>query len=152
MNTELSTLEKLIHTSLRLPTTPIRLPTLLEILGYSENACTRLLAFFVDTTQPHQLHDLLIRALLAAAGKEPADNAPLTTLEVRREARTPKDNRLDLLIRTGGYIIGVEHKIGASLHNDLVDYAALLSNEAANYPSPQDVQVVCVRHLLVAQS
>ncbi|MBC7447856.1 MAG: PD-(D/E)XK nuclease family protein [Hymenobacteraceae bacterium] len=142
MNAEFSALEKLAHAGLRLPTAPARLPTLLEILEYSENACTRLLAFFIDTTQPHQLHDLLVRALLATVGKEPPSNTPITTLEVRREARTPKDNRLDLLIRTDRYIIGVEHKIGAPLYNDLTDYATLLSNEAAKHPSVEVMALV----------
>ncbi len=106
--------------------------TFLELAGYPhyENVCSNLLSFYLDPGAEHGMGDLLLRALMECAGIE--WKAPIhETKPPKRESTTEKGGRLDLLVQTEEFIIGVENKIWASLHNDLHDYAAFVTKHAS---------------------
>jgi hypothetical protein len=101
-------------------------PTFMEISGYPhyENVCTNILAFFFDSKESHNMKDLLLRALFKVIGLEVDD---LVVNEVIREQATFENKRLDLIITTDEYVIGIENKIFAGVYNDLDLYSNYLS-------------------------
>ena len=106
------------------PRLPKRMPTVFDIAKYPhyENVCSNILGFFFDTQECHGLRDLALKSLLQVydtdLGKHSYD-----TRAVKREEPTESQNRLDLLVDAGDYVVAIENKIWASLYNDLVDYA-----------------------------
>jgi hypothetical protein len=50
--------------------------------------------------------------------------------KVEREERTRKNNRIDIVVYTKKYIIGIENKINAWLYNPIEDYYAYLRDKA----------------------
>jgi hypothetical protein len=104
--------------------------TFMEIAGYTyyENMCSNILQFFLEPSNEHGLKDLMLISLIRTV--EP--NFPLSTyfgeVKITREHVTKAQNRLDLLIQTEDYIIGIENKIFHHLHNDLSDYKDLVDS------------------------
>lgn len=105
-------------------------PSFMEISGYPyyENVCSNILQFFFKTDEVHGMKDLLIRALFKAAGKEYLYE--LSVNDVLREQTTLNNNRIDILIETDEFLIGIEVKIFAQLYNDLKDYSDFLNSIA----------------------
>lgn len=101
-------------------------PTIMELSGYPyyENVCSNILSFFFDTSQPHNMKDLFIRALFNVIGEDIRD---IVVNEVIREQITPEGKRLDLVILTDVYVVGIENKIFAGLYNDLENYSKYLN-------------------------
>jgi PD-(D/E)XK nuclease superfamily len=100
-------------------------PTFMEISGYPhyENVCTNILSFFFDTSEVHNMKDLLLRALFKVMGLDVTD---LIVNEVVREQVTSENKRIDLVILTDEFVIGIENKIFAGLYNDLDIYSNYL--------------------------
>jgi hypothetical protein len=98
--------------------------TFMEISGYPhyENVCSNILQFYLNPSNEHDLKDLVINSLLLEINDKLKIDPDSETIEIFREQKTLKDNRLDLLILTKEYVIGIENKIFHFLNNDLEDY------------------------------
>ncbi len=100
--------------------------TFMEVSGYPhyENVASNILAFFFDPGAEHGLNDLLIAAFLQLAGHKmpPA----VGKISIKRERGTDDRKRLDLLIDSETFTIGIETKIFHRLGNDLAGYASVI--------------------------
>lgn len=96
--------------------------SIFEISGYPhyENVCSNILAFYLDPQREHGLGNLVLGALLKCCGYELGKQNEV--VEIRREFSTHGGGRLDLLIVTDNYVVGIENKIFHHLNNDLSDY------------------------------
>lgn len=105
--------------------------TFLEIAGYPhyENVCSNLLSFYLDPEEEHGMGDLLLRALMTCMGI-PWETT-IHKAQPNREVCTSQRGRIDLLVVTEDFMIGVENKIWAFLHNDLDDYGKLIAETGA---------------------
>lgn len=102
----------------------------MEVSGYPhyENVASNVLGFFFQPDAEHGLGDLLLRAFIATAFGPDFEGA--NTAEVHRELATEAGGRLDLLIKAGGVVIGIENKIFHHANNDFADYAKLIDRHA----------------------
>lgn len=98
--------------------------TFMEISGYPhyENVCSNILQFYLDPNNEHGLKDLVLNSLLHIIDRDFKFDNDFEAIEIYREHKTIADKRLDLLILTENYSIGIENKIFHHLHNDLTDY------------------------------
>lgn len=98
--------------------------TFMEINGYPhyENVCSNILMFYLDPYNDHGLKDLVLNSLMQLIDINFKFDTDFEAIEIYRESKTIADNRLDLLILTENYAIGIENKIFHHLHNDLSDY------------------------------
>ncbi len=98
--------------------------TFMEICGYPhyENVCSNILQFFLNPTNEHGLKDLMLNSMLQLLEKDFKFETDIETIDILREYPTLKGNRLDLIIITENYVVGIENKIFHHLHNDLNDY------------------------------
>ncbi|XSG76546.1 PD-(D/E)XK nuclease family protein [Herpetosiphon llansteffanensis] len=105
----------------KLPPQPTTTPTFLEIAGYPhlENVASNILAFYLQSTNQHNLGNLLFRALMQLVDRDIQGDYPVTA---RREDVTAGNKRIDLVIETPEFIIGIENKIYHQLDNDLAIY------------------------------
>jgi hypothetical protein len=96
----------------------------MEICGYPhfENVCSNILQFYLDPNDEHGLKDLVINSLLHQIDGEFKFDNDFEKIEIFREHKTNAGNRLDLLILTENYSIGIENKIFHHLYNDMSDY------------------------------
>lgn len=105
--------------------------TFMEIAGYPhyENVCSNILKFYLNPkTKLHGLDDLLFKSLLQSSNKL---NAPFTDFDnvtVKREVVTDK-GRIDLVLFTNRWVIGIENKIRHTLQNDLDEYSTFLRKQ-----------------------
>ena len=90
-------------------------PTFLDISGFPhyENVCSNILQFFFQTNEAHGMGDLFIQSLLKTAGENISNT--IIVNEVFREQPTPSGKRLDIVITTDDYVVGIENKIYAVL-------------------------------------
>ena len=105
-------------------------PTLIEITGYQtkENFYNNILAFFLQTDAAHGMGDLVVSSLLEAVDIETDD---VNVSNVVREYTTDKrKRRIDLLIETRRYIIGIENKIYARAYNKFEEYSKTINTLA----------------------
>jgi hypothetical protein len=118
-----------------------RTKTFMEISGYPhyENVCSNILKFYLDPTNEHGLKDLVLNSLMHLIDKNFQFDINFEQIEVYREHRTINDNRLDLVILTENFAIGIENKIFHHLHNDLTDYKNTVKSFCYNSRKP-----VCV--------
>lgn len=118
-----------------------RKKTFMEISGYPhyENVCSNILKFYLDPSNEHGLNDLVLNSLLHLIDKDFQFDIDLEQIEVFREHRTINDNRLDLLILTDNYSIGIENKIFHHLHNDLTDYKNTVKSFCYNSRKPINI-------------
>lgn len=119
----------------------------LEIAGFPnrENVVSNLLAYFFDTNEDHELGDLAIVSLLAAA-KIPIKTVLQTA--VSRELGTTNKKRLDILVETETAVVVIENKIYASLYNDLNEYSDHAEKIAAK-SSKKPIKIVLSPFLVV---
>nr|WP_255478538.1 PD-(D/E)XK nuclease family protein [Rufibacter sp. XAAS-G3-1] len=84
----------------------------MEISGYPhyENVCSNILKFYLDINNEHELKDLIINSVVHCADKDFHLEYEFENIEVLREVETNNGNRLDILIKTNNYIIGIENK------------------------------------------
>lgn len=115
----------------------LRVPrTFLELSGYPhyEKVCSNLLAFYLEPGAEHGLRDLLLRALMNCVGLR--WETMIHRAKVITEVETDTGGRLDLLVTTDEFVIGIENKIWAALHNDLADYGTLVHARATEAGVP----------------
>lgn len=106
------------------PSSPERLPTLMEIAGFPhyERVCSNVLAFFLDPSKPHGFGTLFLDAL-AHVGKIAGQGSAISgDVQVDREARTDAGNFVDILIQSDSHAIVIENKIFAGAANPFSDY------------------------------
>ena len=105
---------------------------------HSEIACSNILAFFFDPNEEHGLGDLLLKSLLAAAGK-PAVNE-CRSIRVERELATEERKRLDIvLVAEREMVAGIENKLGHSAEgNPYADYSQELERLAGENAVPNN--------------
>lgn len=122
-----------------------RSSTFMEIAGYPhyENVCSNILAFFLDPAAEHGLGDLVLRAFLTMAGK------PETTislpLKITREHPAEQDKRIDLVIDSESFTLGIENKIYHWEANDLENYARVIDALAAGKEKEPLKMILCLR-------
>ena len=125
----ISNYEKVLNDfkSLHIQTVAIE-PTFLDISGFPhyENVFSNILQFFFQTNEAHGMGDLFIQALLKTVGENISNT--IIVNEVFREQPTPSGKRLDIVITTDDYVVGIENKIYAVLTNDLADYSTYLQS------------------------
>lgn len=97
--------------------------TFLDIVEKShlENVWSRILAFYFDPNNVHRMKDLMIKSLFDAI-KKPKTFHSLHSYNVQTEYPTNKSNRIDIVITSSEFVIGIENKVNAYLYNDLKDY------------------------------
>lgn len=98
-------------------------------LGFNENVSTRTLAFFLDTTEEHDLDDLVLQALLR--GVDPKYHGldhQMNTQKVLTEKSTAK-GRIDLWVETSEYIVVIENKMLHHTNNNPFDDYIAHANE-----------------------
>lgn len=115
-----------------------RTKTFMEIAGYPhyENVCSNILKFYLDPANEHGLKDLVLNSLLHIVDKDFQFDTDFEEIEIYREHKTINDNRLDLLILTDNFAIGIENKIFHHLHNDLTDYNNTVKSNCYNSRNP----------------
>jgi hypothetical protein len=95
-----------------------------------EEVCSRILAFFFDNNAEHGFKNMMLKSFIEAVGCNiPIDSSD--KIKVNLEHPCPYTNKegettilkLDLLLQTPEYIIGIEHKINAELYNNLEAYS-----------------------------
>lgn len=101
--------------------------TLFEIAGFPsrENVFSNVLKFYFDSRERHQFGTSVLKFFLSDIVSNKDDN-DLQTISINREVTTNKQNRIDLVIETNKYLIGIENKVFHSVNNDLSDYATFL--------------------------
>jgi hypothetical protein len=112
----LDKIAELIDEFKRIPrVAPVR--TFMEVADYPhyENVCSNILAFYLDPTLEHKMGDLLLRALMERLKIN--WNGEISRADITREEPSPGGGRLDLLIITDDFVIGIENKIKAPLYN-----------------------------------
>jgi hypothetical protein len=115
-----------------------RTKTFMEISGYPhyENVCSNILKFYLDPTNEHGLKDLVLNSLLHNIDKDFHFDLAFKQIEVYREHKTINNNRLDLVVLTENYAVGIENKIFHHLHNDLTDYKNTVKSFCYNSRKP----------------
>lgn len=119
-----SEIEKLISEFDDLPKL-IRQPTYLELCKYPysrfEEICSRLLCFYLDPNKEHGFKDLFLSSLLEIL--EPINKVNFNHNHVKIICEeNANGKRLDILIQSDFFVIGIENKITASLYNPLEIY------------------------------
>jgi PD-(D/E)XK nuclease superfamily len=111
-----------------LPSPGSQQQTFMEIGGYPhhENICSNILQFYLTPTNEHGFGRLLLDSLLVLIDRELINDDQ--NIEVRREICTSENNRIDLVIISDNYIIGIENKIHAKVDNPFCDYAKHLNS------------------------
>lgn len=101
--------------------------SIFDVAGYPhyENVASNILAFFFDPNNEHGLGQLFLVSLLES-------EVIHRDVRVSREEFTINGGRMDLLIETDSYLIGIENKIYHHLANDLGDYSETLDELARN--------------------
>jgi hypothetical protein len=111
-----------------LPSPGSQRQTFMEIGGYAhhENICSNILQFYLIPTNEHGFGRLLLDSLLTLIDRELINDDQ--NIEVHREVCTSENNRIDLVITSDKYVIGIENKIHAKVDNPFCDYAKHLNS------------------------
>jgi hypothetical protein len=106
--------------------------TFMDIAGipHSEDACSNVLAFYMDPEESHGLGILVLDALANAANITAADEGVGGNVSVDCEVGTDAGKRIDILITSDDHAIVIENKIHAPADNPFDDYAAHLDKIA----------------------
>nr|WP_321485561.1 PD-(D/E)XK nuclease family protein [uncultured Draconibacterium sp.] len=121
MNLELAL--KLLNDFKKVPKNNID-TSFLEICSYPkrrfEEICSRILCFYFNPRKEHRLKDLFISSLLELLDKP---DIPYQEEQIKIITEDNADGkRIDLVIYSPDFIIGIENKITASLYNPLDSY------------------------------
>lgn len=113
----------------------IREPTYLELCKYPysrfEEICSRLLCFYFSPLEAHGLGDLFLRSLTEIL-KIP-DDVVLNHNDIKVVSEENADGkRLDILIYSDKFTIGIENKINAPLYNPLDVYKNRIDKYSTN--------------------
>jgi hypothetical protein len=104
-------------------------PNFFQVAGFPhyENVNSNVLCFLMNKT------DLVLKLLLECVEKKNDIVLTFHNIEedAEREVATTK-GRMDIVVYTDKYVIGIENKVYAQLYNDISDYCSYLSKEAEN--------------------
>lgn len=119
-----SEFEKLLKLFIGLPK-EIREPTYLELCKYPrrrfEEICSRLLCFYFNPNKEHNLKNLFLSSLLELIA--PHNNYYLNRNKINVINEENADGKkIDILIYSEMFVIGIENKINADLYNPLEAY------------------------------
>ena len=106
---------------------PLR-QTFMEIAGYPhfENVCSNILQFYLQPSNEHGFDSLLLNALATLIDREILTDEQIIT--VRREEPTAEGKRIDLVIESDNFVLGIENKIFAGTYNPFHLYAQHLES------------------------
>ena len=121
-------IDYLLENLKRFPPLKNRELTFMEVGGYPhfENVCSNILSFYLQPNNEHGFGMLFLDIIAAILGKETIIDGQ--DIEVVREELTNKQNRIDLVIKSENYTIGIENKIHADFYNDFEDYSQYLES------------------------
>lgn len=121
---EITNLTELLKTFERYPKKEKNAKTFLEIARcpHYENVWSNILAFYLNPNAEHGFGDILLRTFLNII-REDINIGDEKAVKIHREYRTAKNNRIDIVVETNNFVLGIENKVNASLYNDLNDYA-----------------------------
>jgi PD-(D/E)XK nuclease superfamily len=107
--------ENLLREFQKLPPKRKRSRTFMEISGYPywENVCSNILEFYFTPDEEHGFDHLLVNSMGKILWPDFPESA--TIIEVRREETTTSNKRIDLVIESTDYIIGIENKMTLSI-------------------------------------
>ena len=123
--------------------------TFMEIAGYPhfENVCSNILQFYLQPSNEHGFGSLLLDSLFKLIDEKVVIDGE--NIDVRREESTSKRNRIDLIIKSEGFVLGIENKIFAGVDNPFEDYANHLDSLGKDrqvykvllsvFPNPKDI-------------
>ena len=111
---------------------PQKEKTFMDISGYPhyENVCSNILAFYFNPLEEHKLNNLVINSFIKILISKNCNISELDEnlkIEVDLEYTTMRGNRIDIVIQSNDFVIGIENKIEASVYNDLEDYSTTLN-------------------------
>jgi len=103
----------------------VKQPTYLELCKYPrrrfEEICSRLLCFYLAPDKEHQLRELFLRSLLQLLASDKEFYLQNDKIHVISEENA-EGKRLDILVYSSTFVIGIENKITAGLYNPLETY------------------------------
>jgi hypothetical protein len=150
MNDNVITWEKILHDFQSIPKSEIN-RTFMQISGYPhyENVCSNILAFFLDPKNEHGLKDLCYQALLSCI----REKSPQLIASEVQEAKVIKvgrevdcnGKRLDLLLESDQFVIGIENKIWHHLFNELEVYGEKIQTRAKEKNLPYICIILGIR-------
>ena len=128
MKSKYSEIEGLIEQIQKIAFDKPREQTFLEVCRCSEreNVYSDILKFFFDSDEEHNFRNLFIRSLLTLLNQEKVDEY---TKLVEREDTTSDNTRLDIVIETESFIIGIENKINHLPINPFDSYSKHLESK-----------------------
>lgn len=123
--------EKLLEEFRQIPKKEKNGKTFLEIARcpHYENVWSNILAFYLNPNAEHGFGDMLLRTFMQLIGIDNKEYNP-ETVKIDREYRTANNNRLDIVIETDTFVLGIENKVRSGLNNDLFDYSGTIENLA----------------------
>ncbi len=100
----------------------------MEIAGYPhfENVCSNILSFYLQPSNEHGFGTLFLDVLAILIDTEIEIDGQ--AVDIRREELTDNQNRIDLVIESDNYIVGIENKIYADPYNPFWDYSEYLES------------------------
>ncbi|HBC40502.1 MAG TPA: hypothetical protein DCZ88_01005 [Pseudanabaena sp.] len=101
--------------------------TFMEIAGYPhfENVCSNILQFYLQPSNEHGFGSLLLDSLFTLINEKVVINGQ--NIDVRREESTSEGKRIDLIIESDDFLLGIENKIFADAYNRFDKYAEHLN-------------------------
>ncbi|WP_136254465.1 PD-(D/E)XK nuclease family protein [Onishia niordana] len=112
--------------------------------GYFENPTSDLLAFFLDPDAEHGFADEVLAAVLDCLPEsaQPPEEARYLAQSPRREWGTSHQKRLDLVLESDQWVLGLENKIHHTLANDFDHYASELAARMASNEGKRLIRVL----------
>ncbi len=97
--------------------------TFMEIAGYPhfENVCSNILQFYLQPSNEHGFGSLLLDSLFTLIDEEVVIDGQ--NIDVRREEPTIDSKRIDLVIESDDFVLGIENKIFAGFYSPFYKYA-----------------------------
>lgn len=125
--------KKLLNDFKSIPASDKRNTTFLEISGYPyrETVYSNIFRFFFNSEELHELGNLFISSLLNILGKDSNEQ----TSSVVTEVGTDDGKRIDIVVETSSYLIGIENKVFSGVDNPFASYSKYLqhrSNDESN--------------------
>jgi hypothetical protein len=99
--------------------------TFMEIAGYPhfENVCSNILQFYLQPSNEHGFGSLLLDSLFTLINENEKVVINGQNIDVRREESTSEGKRIDLVIESDDFVLGIENKIFADAYNPFEEYA-----------------------------
>ena len=124
-------LSKVLEEFKQIPKSFSRHQTFLEISGYPhrETVYSNIFRFFFDSEECHGLGNLFLCSLLNVLD---IDGSNEWSCGVETEKGTNDGKRIDIIVETDSYLIGIENKVFHNVNNPFASYKAYLDNRSKN--------------------